>query len=87
VAGGLIAQPVYPHSRLDWTDRSCPEFAHYGRRLRVKGGCGRSADGAAGVPPASEITPLFRDLRFVPENEPALAGGRWPRDRRMRLPQ
>ena len=35
----------------DRTTRS----AHYGRGLRGKGGCGRSADGAAGVPPASEI--------------------------------
>jgi hypothetical protein len=46
----------------DRTTRS----AHCGRGLRVKGGCGRSADSAAGVPQASEITPPFRDLRFVP---------------------
>jgi|SRR5450755_2606826 len=43
--------------------------AHYGPGLWVKGGCGRSADGAAGVPPASEITLLFEDLRFVPAPE------------------
>jgi len=35
MAGRLMAQPVYPHSRLDWTAPSCPEFAH-------KGHCGRS---------------------------------------------
>ena len=34
-----------------------------------KGGCGRSAGGAAGVPPASEIPPPVRDLRFVPTTE------------------
>ena len=35
-------------------------------QLRIKGGCGQPPDGAAGALPASEITPLFRDLRFVP---------------------
>jgi len=39
--------------------------------VRVKGGCGRSAGGAAGVPPASEITPPVRDLRFVPRGDVA----------------
>jgi len=29
----------------------------------------RSADGAAGVPPASEIIPRVRDLRFVPNGD------------------
>jgi hypothetical protein len=28
VAGRLVAQPIYPHSRLDRTARSCREFAH-----------------------------------------------------------
>ncbi len=36
--------------------------------FRVKGGCSQSAGGAAGVPPASEITARFRDLRFVPSD-------------------
>lgn len=40
-----------------------PFSARCGRGLRVKGGCGRQAGGAAGVPPASEMTPPFRDLR------------------------
>jgi hypothetical protein len=55
-----------PRTVATGAGRSRTLSAHYGRGLRVKGGCGRSADGAAGVPPASEITPPFRDLRFVP---------------------
>src|ERR1700753_624002 len=33
VAGRLVAQPVYTISQLDLTASSCPQFAHYGRRL------------------------------------------------------
>jgi hypothetical protein len=32
----------------------------------VKDGCGREADGMAGLPPAPEIAGAFRHLRFVP---------------------
>jgi len=33
MAGRLMAQPVYPHSRLDWTARSGPEILQvFGRR-------------------------------------------------------
>jgi hypothetical protein len=34
------------------------------RQFRVKGRRGRHADSTAGIPPASEITPPFRHLRF-----------------------
>jgi hypothetical protein len=37
------------------------------RPLRVKGGCGRQADGTAGLPPAPEIPRAARHLRFVPK--------------------
>ena len=35
----------------------------------VKGGCGRQADGTAGLPPASEMPEAFRHLRFVPTTD------------------
>jgi hypothetical protein len=37
----------------------------------VKGGCGRQADGTAGLPPPPEIPRAFRHLRFVPTTESA----------------
>jgi len=43
--------------------------AHYGRGLRVKGGCRRAADGAAGVPPASEVTGYVPGLTFRAERK------------------
>jgi hypothetical protein len=33
--------------------------------IRVKGGCGRQADGTAGLPPVPEIPRAFQHLRFV----------------------
>jgi hypothetical protein len=35
--------------------------------LRVKGGCGRQADGTTGLLPAPEMPLAFRDLCFGPE--------------------
>ncbi len=35
----------------------------------VKGGCGRSGGGTAGVPPASEITPPFWDDSIGPPGQ------------------
>jgi hypothetical protein len=46
--------------------RSCPN--------RVKGGCGRQADGTAGLTPAPEIPGASRHLRFVPETEVTAVG-------------
>ena len=36
---------------------------------RVKGGCGRQADGTAGLPAAPEIARVLRHLRFVPDSD------------------
>jgi hypothetical protein len=48
--------------------------------LRVRGGCGRQADGTAGLPPVPEIAGAFWHLRFVPTAE--VAGRRQiPKDR------
>jgi hypothetical protein len=48
-------------------------------QLRVKGGCRRQAGGTAGLPPAPEMPCAPRQLRLVPQNEPARAGaGGWP---------
>jgi hypothetical protein len=44
------------------------------RRLRVKGGCGRQADGAAGLPSAPEMPCAPRQLRLVPIPDLMLEG-------------
>jgi hypothetical protein len=49
----------------------------------VKGGCGRQADGTAGLPPAPEIARVSRHLRFVPE--PDLRHYQEPRWSRTRI--
>jgi hypothetical protein len=43
------------------------------RRLWVKGGCGRQADGTAGLPSAPEIARVLRHLRFVPLPDSCIA--------------
>ena len=47
------------------TETPCPTVLKYRRLLfRVTGGCGRQADGTAGLSPASEMPGAFRYLRF-----------------------
>jgi hypothetical protein len=61
----LAAGSAYPTTCI------CAPFARKGRRFpfRVKGGCGRQADGTAGLTPAPEIPRAARHLRFVPGSD------------------